>query len=116
MAGSVETIPPAVPRDRSVGLRRAGRLAKTRREEPVVDLLNRGASVAMSAARQSVTVRRILKEMALAVTRHREERSDVAIQKQFFTLWIASPRVQAPGIAMTNSRRGRAVASRPFLK
>ena len=117
LAGSVETVPPAARRNRSVGSRRAGRVAKTRREEPVVDHLNCGASVAGSAARQSVTARRILKEMGLAVTRH--QRSDVAIQSQFFTLWIASPRVQAPvqapGIAMTNSRRGRAVASRPFL-
>ncbi len=54
LAGSVETVSPAVPRNRC-----AGRLARTSREEPVVDLLKRVASVARSAARERVTARRI---------------------------------------------------------
>ena len=68
LAGSVETVSPAVPRNRC-----AGRLARTSREEPVVDLLKRVASVAWSAARERVTARRIRKETAPAATCHRED-------------------------------------------
>jgi hypothetical protein len=51
LAGSVETVPATAPRDRSVDAWGAARAPKTKREEPTVDLLNRGASVAGSELR-----------------------------------------------------------------
>ncbi len=46
-------------RNRSIEARRAARLAKARRESRIVDLLNRGVSVAEIAARENVTEKRM---------------------------------------------------------
>ena len=54
-----ETVPPAQVRDRSIEARRAARLARARRERRIVDLLNRGVSVAEIAAREEVTEKRM---------------------------------------------------------
>jgi len=63
MSELTETIPPApLPapvRNRSIEARRAARLAKARRESRIVDLLNRGISVAEIAARENVTEKRM---------------------------------------------------------
>ena len=57
MSASVETA--AAARKRSIEARRAARLEKARREGRIVDLLNRGVSVAEIAARQGVTEKRM---------------------------------------------------------
>ena len=46
-------------RNRSVEARRSKRLAKARRDSRIVDLLNRGVSVAEIAAREDVTEKRM---------------------------------------------------------
>ncbi len=56
MSASVETAPPS---KRSIEARRATRLEKARRERLIVDLLNRGVSVAEIAAREGVTEKRM---------------------------------------------------------
>jgi DNA-binding NarL/FixJ family response regulator len=56
MSASVETAP---PRDRSIETRRAARLAKAGRERRILDLLNRGVSVAEIAAVEGVTEKRM---------------------------------------------------------
>ncbi len=57
MPASVETVA-AAPK-RSIEARRAARLEKARREGRIVDLLNRGVSVAEIASRQGVTEKRM---------------------------------------------------------
>ena len=57
VSGSVEAVPPAAACNRSVGARRAARLVKAEREEPIVGLLNRGALVAGIAAREGLTAK-----------------------------------------------------------
>ncbi len=59
MSESAETIPLAPARNRSIEARRAARFAKARREMRIVDLLNRGVSVAEIAAREEVTEKRM---------------------------------------------------------
>ena len=59
MSVFAETIPPAQVRDRSIEARRAARLAKAQRERRIVDLLNRGVTVAEIAAREEVTEKRM---------------------------------------------------------
>src|SRR5271157_2406860 len=59
MSGLTETVPPAPVRKRSIEARRAARVAKARRERRIVDLLNRGVSVAEIAAREKVTEKRM---------------------------------------------------------
>ncbi len=59
MSVFAETVPPAPLRDRSIEARRAARQAKARRERRIVDLLNRGVSVAEIAAREEVTEKRM---------------------------------------------------------
>src|SRR5271157_3634265 len=59
MSGFAETVPPAPVRDRSIEARRAARVAKAQREQRIVDLLNRGVSVAEIAAREKVTEKRM---------------------------------------------------------
>ena len=51
--------PPPVRRDRSVAARRAARFKKTEREGRIVDLLNRGVSVAEIAAREGLSTSRM---------------------------------------------------------
>jgi DNA-binding CsgD family transcriptional regulator len=53
MSDTVETAPLAVARDRSEA-RRAARQAKARRERRIIELLNRGVSVAEIAEREDV--------------------------------------------------------------
>ncbi len=54
------TVPPAAkPRNRSIEARRAARLEKAMRERLIIDLLNRGVSVAELAARLGVTEKRM---------------------------------------------------------
>ena len=55
MTASLNLSPPAAPRDRSIEARRAARLAKFKRERRILDLLNRGVSVAEIAAQEGVT-------------------------------------------------------------
>jgi len=59
MSVFAESVPPAPLRDRSIEARRAARQAKARRERRIVDLLNRGVSVAEIAAREEVTEKRM---------------------------------------------------------
>ena len=59
MSGLTETAPPAPVGNRSIEARRAARLAKARREGRIVELLNRGVSVAEIAAREGVTEKRM---------------------------------------------------------
>ena len=59
MSVFAETVPPAPVRSRSIEARRAARLSKARRERRIVDLLNRGVSVAEIAAREKVTEKRM---------------------------------------------------------
>ncbi len=59
MSVFAETIPPAQVRDRSIEARRAARIAKAQRERRIVDLMNRGVSVAEIAAREEVTEKRM---------------------------------------------------------
>ena len=53
MSDTVETAPPAIPRDR-LEARRAARQAKARKERRIVELLNRGVSVAEIAEQEDV--------------------------------------------------------------
>ena len=54
------TVPPAAkPRNRSIEARRAARVEKAMRERLIIDLLNRGVSVAEIAARLGVTEKRM---------------------------------------------------------
>ena len=64
MSGSVEAVPRSAACDRRVGARRAARMAKTGRGEPMVGFFNRGVWVAGIAARQRLTVKRARREMA----------------------------------------------------
>ncbi len=59
MSEFTEAVPPAPVRKRSIEARRAARVAKARRERRIVDLLNRGVSVAEIAAREEVTEKRM---------------------------------------------------------
>ena len=59
MSVFAEPIPPAQVRDRSIEARRAARLARAQRERRIVDLLNRGVTVAEIAAREEVTEKRM---------------------------------------------------------
>src|SRR5271155_1980193 len=59
MLDTVETAPPAVRRDRSVEARRAARQAKASRERRIVELLNRGVSLAEIAEREDVGEKRM---------------------------------------------------------
>src|SRR5271166_5365847 len=59
MSVFAESVPLAPVRNRSIEARRAARVAKARRERRIVDLLNRGVSVAEIAAREKVTEKRM---------------------------------------------------------
>ena len=59
MSRFAETVSPAAVRNRSIEARRAARVAKAKRERRIVDLLNRGVSVAEIAAREEVTEKRM---------------------------------------------------------
>ena len=53
------TLDPEPPRSRSKAARRAARIARVRRENGIVDLLNVGRSIAEIAVREGVTERRM---------------------------------------------------------
>ncbi len=55
MSESVEAVPPAAPRKRSIEARRAARRLRAEREKLIVDFLNRGISVPEIAATCGVT-------------------------------------------------------------
>ena len=59
MLHTPETAPPAVRRDRSAEARRAARQAKASRERRIVELLNRGVSLAEIAEREGVGEKRM---------------------------------------------------------
>ncbi len=59
MSRFAETVSPAAVRNRSIEARRAARVVKAKRERRIVDLLNRGVSVAEIAAREEVTEKRM---------------------------------------------------------
>jgi hypothetical protein len=59
MSDIVETVPRAVPRDRSVEARRAARQAEASRERRIIESLTRGVSVAEIAEREDVGEKRM---------------------------------------------------------
>jgi hypothetical protein len=58
MSETTETAPRAARRDRSIQARRAARLIRAKREQRIVEFLNRGVSIAEIAAREGVTEKR----------------------------------------------------------
>ncbi len=62
MSGSVEAVPPTAPRNRSIDAP-LWCAPRTRRQEPIVKLLNRGASVARIATQAGVMAERSRPEM-----------------------------------------------------
>ena len=66
MSETTETVPRARSRDRSIQARRAAWLIKAKREQRIVEFLNRGVSIAEIAAREGVTekhMRAIVREI-----------------------------------------------------
>jgi hypothetical protein len=59
MSETTETAPRAALRDRSIQARRAARLIRAKREQRIVEFLNRGVSIAEIAAREGVTEKRM---------------------------------------------------------
>jgi hypothetical protein len=58
MSETTETASRAARRDRSIQARRAARLIRAKREQRIVEFLNRGVSIAEIAAREGVTEKR----------------------------------------------------------
>jgi hypothetical protein len=64
VSGSIEAVPPAAACKRSVGAQLAARAAKAGLEELIVGLSSRGASAASVVAQESLTAKRVRREMA----------------------------------------------------